>query len=371
MFILADSKFKNDQELFSFLYTDYRQDMKTRSTNHKMQGTYQLLFSSVSATQEDSYYKLAHLSPVGGIYCKMSRLEADETLSCNRSHRHSFYEFMYVLSGELYVNIENQRHLYPTGSGCILNQNVMHAEEYTATNSRVVFLQFSPELFETLYKYMTLQFFDIEKEATDFSELEEFMNINLKESNRTTKDYLDFIPVDMNKEMISKRIHNLFDQITWETISPRKGSSIKILNLFLELFEVLSIPENFSTTPVQIGSDAEYMIYSQIVALMEKNCGRISRSQLSELLNYSGSYLNEISKKYSGLSLFDFGMTFCMEEAARLLTTGNDNIMDIGLALGFSNRSHFYKIFKEIYHMTPAEYRRQYRARNISSIHSF
>lgn len=68
----------------------------------------------------------------------------------------------------------------------------------------------------------------------------------------------------------------------------------------------------------------------------------MTRSELSARLKYDGSYLNYIVKKYSGLNLFGYGSAICMKEAE---------------ALHFTNRTHFYRIFKAYYSLTPRQYR--------------
>ena len=203
--------------------------------------------------------------------------------------------------------------------------------------------------------------FQVEKLAST-SAINDFFTNNLSSDADTNKAYVDFIPTD--DEIIAKTLHDYFDQITHATLDPKLGSTITIMSLFKKLFMYMSMEENFSTAPVQIGSSAEYTLFTEIVAAMEETNGRISRSQLSNKLNYSGSYLNEICKKYSGLSLFDYGMTFCMKKAAHLLVSSSDNITDIGYALGFTNKTHFYKIFHETYGMTPAAYRRNHKTQS-------
>jgi len=233
----------------------------------------------------------------------------------------------------------------------------MHAEEYN-TDFEIVFLQISTDLMKRIYSDLTLNFFDIEKISSD-SDMNEFLSKNLGSDSDTGKAYVDFIPKGSNDE-IANTLHQYFDKITRETMMPQVGSTVNVLNLLKQLFLFMSISGNFSTIPVQIGSTAETMLFDQIMTAMTETDGRISRSQLSEKLNYSGVYLNEICKKYTGKSLFDYGMTFCMKKAASLLTGSNDNIGDISAYLGFTNRTHFYKVFKEQYGMTPAEYRRMH-----------
>ena len=334
-------------------------DLKNNSMpfNYILHEPYRLIFSTVNTANADGYFNNCFVSPAGTLY---STLTADEYKSRNnmfKLHKHDFYEFMFVLDGEIYVNIENERHLYQKGSCYIVNKNVRHSEEFN-TDFQVVFLQLSSELIYQLYSDLTLDFFDIEKHSQK-SDMKTFLKTNLTESNNNSKDYVDFIPVADSDYLIEK-VHNFFDNITRETLSPKFGSSIKVKGLLTNLIAFMSTQDNFSTTPIQIGTSGEYALFNRIAASMEETYGRISRSQLAEKLNYSGAYLNEICKKYSGLSLFDYGMTFCMKKAAELLTTTNENISNIEALLMFNNHTHFYKVFKDTFDMTPAEYRKRF-----------
>lgn len=67
----------------------------------------------------------------------------------------------------------------------------------------------------------------------------------------------------------------------------------------------------------------DFILFSHICHLLEDTDGRISRSELEQILNYSGNYLNTIVKKYTHKCLFDYGQTFCMKKAATLLKRNN------------------------------------------------
>ena len=97
----------------------------------------------------------------------------------------------------------------------------------------------------------------------------------------------------------------------------------------------------------------DFILFSHICHLLEDTDGRISRSELEQILNYSGNYLNTIVKKYTHKCLFDYGQTFCMKKAATLLKETTSSISEIMEELHFTNTTHFYKCFKEHYHMTP------------------
>ena len=102
---------------------------------------------------------------------------------------------------------------------------------------------------------------------------------------------------------------------------------------------------------------ADALVFARISHFIEEKYGRISRDELSGLLNYSGDYINRIVRKFTGLCLFDYSMNFCMKKAAEELLYSQKTINEIAEELHFSNKTHFYKIFKEKYGITPKEFR--------------
>lgn len=349
----------NDQlALIHEFFPDYDGVKHTLPSSFANRSDIQIVLSGMNTEDPENYFTMTHSSPPGVLHVNLTKEESTASLSVHKPHKHEYFELMFVLDGSIYINIENSRHLYTKGCCYILNKNVIHAEEYNS-DFRLVFLQLSVSFMKSIYGDLCLNFFDIEKNLPK-STLMEFLETNLGIYEDMDKDYVDFIP-NREHDFLSNHVHSIFDRLTKTMLSPQAGSSIYLKNKIIELLSFLSVPANFSTTPVRIGSDAEYLLYTQIVAVMAETNGRISRNELAGKLNYSGTYLNEIAKKYSGLSLFDFGMTFCMKEAARLLTSTKENVTDIGLNLGFTNKTHFYKIFKKIYNMTPAEYRRSHK----------
>lgn len=358
MFYSTNIDSDNFEYLTSLVYPGQLGVSDNAPKNYELNVPYRLLFSSINLLEPDHYFSTCFIAPEVTLYAQTTKEETSTFLEKVSLHKHDFFEFMFVLSGEVYVNIENERHLYTTGSCCILNKNVMHTEEYSS-DFRIVFLQISTEIMQLINEELKLCFFNIEK-LQEKSAMSEFVSNNLNSDSVKYKAYVDFIPIENTAE-ITNTLHNYFDSITRESLNAEIGSTISILTLLKKIFLFMSSPDIFNTTPVQIGSSSEYSIFSEIAKLMTESDGRISRSQLSEELNYSGAYLNEICKKYSGLALFDYGMTFCMKAATHRLTSSKENITEIGYSLGFTNRTHFYKIFKNTYGVTPAEYRRKHK----------
>lgn len=314
---------------------------------------FNLLFYTYHQQDENSQLIMHQVTPGQSLYTCFDPCETAYIISFLRLHHHDYYELMFVIDGEIYQNIEHTRHLYPKGSCCLLNKNVYHTEEYSGDN-RICFLQFSSETISRLLSFPV--FFD--EEHTEYLEqLKSFFQVDLSEEPTSEKEYIDFIPLESD-EWIHEHIHACFEKILLETCHPAAGASFRTSALLLELLCYLFHDKYYQHTPIRFGSEKERQLFDLITFYLKESHGRISRRELSEKLNYSGDYLYKIVQKFTGLSLFSYGMHFCMKEAAELLSATSLPVQEIAQRLQFSNCTHFYKLFKEQYHMTPTEYRK-------------
>jgi AraC-like DNA-binding protein len=80
--------------------------------------------------------------------------------------------------------------------------------------------------------------------------------------------------------------------------------------------------------------------------------------ELAVCANMSPSKLKHLFKQIFGNSIFSYYQEFRMKEAARLLKMEKLSVSDVGYQLGFTNLSHFSKVFKEHIGMKPKQYSR-------------
>ena len=321
---------------------------------YQLQTPFALQFSTYHPDDPTQRLLFTFMSPDKIIYSSSSAEEIEPNLS-GGLHQHNFFELLFVVEGTVYQNIENRRHIYTPGSCCLLNKNVRHKEEYS-TDFRVIFFQFSEDFIQKLFAALSLNYFEIEQQHVQ-TQMEQFLQQNIFPSDSMEKNYIDFIPTQ-NAQWTIQNVHSIFEQITTELLSPQLGSSALITALFFKLFHLLNQSEYYQTTPVRIGTDIENRLFQKITQKMAKTNGRISRSALEKDLHYSGDYLNKIVKKYTGMTIYDYNMTFCMKKAEELLLHSDLPTTEIALQLGFSNRTQFYKVFRNTFSVTPAEYRK-------------
>jgi AraC-like DNA-binding protein len=72
----------------------------------------------------------------------------------------------------------------------------------------------------------------------------------------------------------------------------------------------------------------------------------------------SPSKLKRLFRQIFGNSIFSYYQEFRMKEAAHLLKEGKLSVTDVGYQLGFTNLSHFSRVFKEHIGMKPKQYSR-------------
>jgi AraC-like DNA-binding protein len=78
--------------------------------------------------------------------------------------------------------------------------------------------------------------------------------------------------------------------------------------------------------------------------------------ELAVNANMSPTKLKSLFKQIFGNSIFSYYQEFRMKEAARLLKEGKLSVSDVGYQLGFTNLSHFSKVFKDHIGMKPKQY---------------
>jgi AraC-like DNA-binding protein len=81
-----------------------------------------------------------------------------------------------------------------------------------------------------------------------------------------------------------------------------------------------------------------------------------SLQELADEIGLNLKKLKEGFKQIYGDSVFSFLFDYKMEVARKLLESGDDNVNEVGLKVGYSTASHFIAAFKKKYGTTPKKY---------------
>ena len=266
-------------------------------------------------------------------------------------HHVNYSKLMYVYDGSLYHLLEGRKILYTAGSCCLINQNLRHNESFD-TPYTVIFFNIKPDFLARLQNYGRPYIFRDEA-ALGSNLTTQYLYESAKSEE---KSFLDYQPIFQNHAS-QERMRELSDQMIRTLLNHEYGSTFHIQALFCRMINILSNPEYYHVSRVQLLSDTDSVIFNRIRNLVEDSYGRITRSELVQTLNYSSSYISHIVKKHTGMSLSDFSMSICLESAANLLIGTDKTVTEIMEYLNFTNRTHFYQLFEKKYGCTPKQYR--------------
>lgn len=177
-------------------------------------------------------------------------------------------------------------------------------------------------------------------------------------------DYIPFLSTG-NKEKkyyaqegVSPAIAVVLSQIMNYNLHP----SIKELYIKGKVYELISLYFNKSTDadleqcPFLVDEDNVKRIRQAKEIMISHMAEPPSLPDLAKEIGLSLKKLKEGFKQIYGDSVYSFLFDYKMEHARRLLATGQNNVNEVGLKVGYSTSSHFIAAFKKKYGTTPKKY---------------
>lgn len=109
---------------------------------------------------------------------------------------------------------------------------------------------------------------------------------------------------------------------------------------------------------------SQYSIYAADVMIMYKIRDKIAANlsitpdiiELTRFSNMSESKMNKVFKQIFGSSIYNYYQKLRMKEAAYLIREKKNMVSDVGYRLGFTNLSHFARLFEKHIGMKPKRY---------------
>ncbi len=124
---------------------------------------------------------------------------------------------------------------------------------------------------------------------------------------------------------------------------------INITNFFISLEEISTVMNK------QIQQNK-----LDLISYIETNLATASLNDFSRISNYSPSLISQRIKSQYEMSFVEILQELRIKHAVRMLTETNKNIDTIMSEIGYSNKTHFYAIFKEKFNQTPSVYRKSH-----------
>lgn len=101
-------------------------------------------------------------------------------------------------------------------------------------------------------------------------------------------------------------------------------------------------------------------VYDEMLKFISENYDQnISINDVAKHCNYSADYIRHLFKKHTGKTYVNYLTDLRISQARLLLTSTDNNILQIAALVGFDNPDYFTNVFKKKTGLSPREYRRK------------
>lgn len=243
-------------------------------------------------------------------------------------HLHPDVELLYVIDGTIQVKIKDSGIELQKDDILVINSSLQHSLT-SGANTIICAIKLDYQMLVQILKKPNIYF--ICNSVVD-----------------TSKSYLKL-------RMLCR------DIIYYEVVGRRKTDSLKyslIYQLLDELVENYMFDDCNSELAENYDADEKLQI---IIHYVHQNYqDGISLSELASQMYTSTSTLSRLFKKQTGIYFAEYVNQVRTRYAVDELLYTNKNMTRIALDCGFSNPSAFTKVFREIYQMSPSEYRQMF-----------
>lgn len=129
---------------------------------------------------------------------------------------------------------------------------------------------------------------------------------------------------------------------------------IKVQELLYLVFHKLALRESAAHQSIN-SADAERLLSIRNEIISNLSIPPLIR-ELAQVAAMSETKLKQLFKQTFGTTIYTYYQQARMEEAAFLLKQGKHSVGEVGYKLGFSNLSHFSRLFEKHYGLNPKRY---------------
>ncbi len=271
-----------------------------------------------------------------GFSILMYKNETNTTKSVSRAVDSTYIQFHFCVKGKTTFVFNEGRY-----SLDILEENSLLL--YNRQKQLPIHLEVQPS------SWMVSILIPIKKFHGLFSQEADYISF-LNDDNRDKKYYKDGV--------ISPSMAIVLNQI----INFNLNNSIKALYFKAKAYELISLyfsrseDADVEQCPFLVDETNVIKIRQAKDIIVSRMAEPPSLQELADEIGLNIKKLKEGFKQIYGDSVFSFLFDYKMEVARKLLETGENNVNEVGLKVGYSTSSHFISAFKKKYGTTPKKY---------------
>ncbi len=252
-------------------------------------------------------------------------------------HSHNYVEMIYMCSGSTGHVINGEEVLLSQGELLILNQSAQQEIFPAGADDIAVNFIILPEFFRAVLSML----------EPEENLLHRFL-VDCLTGTGGTPGYLHF------KVSETLPVQNLVENLIWTLFyrlpNKRRINQTTMGLLFLQLMNHLDKMETDQS------SDSQKLML-QVLGYIEEHYREGELSELAGLLHYDVYWLSKEIKKRTGRNYTELVQAKRLNQAAFLLRSTRQSVLEIALAVGYDNVSYFHRIFRSKYGMSPRAYR--------------
>lgn len=238
--------------------------------------------------------------------------------SPSRIHYHDYLEMCFIVKGRLIHIIDKEPVVMSSGDISIIPEKTKH---------------------------LVAPLEDVKPLIVDF-----LIHPNLLRAILSLDELEDFLTKPQHFSTISitqQALQNFFNTYNLN----HQKANLSVLGSFFQFLDQLNLQKN------KVSAHALDKLTQECRNLIKVNPAQISQKGLAHTLNYSASYLSRHIKKTTGKTISQIITEEKLHLAQDLLVNTNSSISDITEQVGYASESHFFRIFKDHYQITPNHYR--------------
>lgn len=259
------------------------------------------------------------------------------------THKHNFFEIVYVYEGKCTQNIGLQRLRFRQGDFIFIAPGIFHNIEVFDDETVVFNILLRKATFYQMFTPLMKQN-DIVSEF--FSEgLYNSQHINyLIFHTDTTK------AVNVQKIMIQLYQEHLFHDACSDQVM------IGMMTMLVGLITRYCLTTMESSLADNVRQAPDHFL---VLNYIQSNLNTVTLTDVAEHFGFSVSYCSRLIKSSTGLGFNEWKNSLRMRRAERMLLNTNKTVAAISEELGYMNPETFIRCFKKFTQMTPAQYRKQ------------
>ncbi|MBQ8518680.1 MAG: AraC family transcriptional regulator [Agathobacter sp.] len=249
-------------------------------------------------------------------------------------HWHDEVEIIFVKKGRVSISIQEEVFHAKPGDLFFVNSGELHFMESD---------DMSVEYYTILFP---LEFISFQSEDT--IEKEVFLPLRQKQLLFPT------VPEEQKEQLIQ-----WIEQMILVNEEKLAGYQLRTRILLLELVDFLLKEECFKTVDY---ANASSLQRDLIVFVQKHYTEKISLSMLAQEFHLSEKYVSWYFKEHFSISFMQYVVHLRMSKAKDMLVTTDLPITEVALSCGYPSVNLFIRNFKEMYNVTPLQYRKKTNA---------